>query len=172
MKKLSHIIRQQSGQTRLAILLATVLVSLAPFWLASGHTALQGWLSNKALAATDATGRVEILQNMAEPDRKRHAGAVRAFLIKSPESIMGLSAEDVVMALSQPGLKRVDGEVQAWQYRGKNCVLDVFFSMQGGVVYYEMRAHAMAVMLPVTKKDAAADPAVDHMSCLKGLTSI
>lgn len=168
MKSILDIVKRQSGQARAAILLATVVVSVTPFFLASRYAPLHGGLSNKALAAYDASDRAELLQEMSAAERTRHGRAVRDLLTRDPENFLNLAGDDLVMALSAPVLKRVDGNTQVWQYRSGVCVLDVFIQ-EKGVVHYEMRTPGKAVLRAVPK---SGKPAPDSGSCMRTLTRI
>lgn len=59
-----------------------------------------------------------------------------------PETLMGLSPNEVAAMMGQPELRREETPAQVWQYRTGTCVFDVYFYDQGGrqqVTYYEAR---------------------------------
>ena len=169
MKKFTNIIRQQSGQARVAILLATMFVALMPFFLASTYSPLHGGLSNKALAAHDASDRAVLMQDMSRAERARYGRTVRELLVRDPDAFLNLVEGDLAMALSVPSLKRTDGSVQIWQYRSGVCVLDVFLQ-DDSVVHYEMRGPGKAVLRAVPAKSGKLAP--DSVSCMKALVRI
>jgi hypothetical protein len=162
---------RKPGQTRVAILVATLCIALLPFWLANRSDPEHAWLSNKAEASTDATldARTQYLQGMTERGRERYGRTVRETLFKKPDTILNLIADDVLLALAQPDLKRVDGEGQIWQYRSESCVLDVFLQ-SGNVVHYEMRQREKAALLPSEQKTPS--PVQNKTACLKTMVGI
>ena len=164
--------RGQSGQTRVAVLLATVLLAMMPFWLAGSYSPLPGSLSNKALAASDATGREQALQGMSGSERVRYGRAVRDRLLKDTDSFLSMSGGDLALVLSVPALQRRDGVSQVWQYRSGVCVLDVFLQ-DDNVVHYEVRSPGKAVLRAASKSGKPSLPAgPDNSACLKALVSI
>jgi len=61
-----------------------------------------------------------------------------------PEQLMGLAAGALTELLGDPGFRREDADAQVWQYRGVDCVLDVYLYRDGEatphrVTYYEFR---------------------------------
>ena len=61
-----------------------------------------------------------------------------------PSQVMGLDGPALEALLGRPGFVRAEPPAQVWQYRGKDCVLDVFlYTGAGGpshrVTYYEVR---------------------------------
>lgn len=170
MKKISGILRQQSGQARIAILLATALAALLPFLLANDNSPLPHGFSNKAEAAYDAAGRIpeDALAAGRETirGRQQYGRAVRSRLERDPAAFLDLGEADLIAALSHPSLKRTDGAAQMWQYRSGVCVLDVFMQ-DGNIVHYEMRSPGKAVLRAATKTGA---PAPDRMACIRTLT--
>lgn len=59
-----------------------------------------------------------------------------------PETLMGLSPNEVSAMMGQPELRRQEQPAEIWQYRTGTCVFDVFFYDQGGrqqVTHYEAR---------------------------------
>ena len=61
-----------------------------------------------------------------------------------PEQLMGLAGGALTELLGDPGLRREDADAQVWQYRGVDCVLDVYLYRDGEatphrVTYYEFR---------------------------------
>jgi hypothetical protein len=43
-----------------------------------------------------------------------------------PQQLMGLDRDALNEKLGEPSLIRRDGDAEVWQYRGENCVLDLF----------------------------------------------
>lgn len=157
-----------------AIVTATLLLVLTPFWLAGTHAPFHGSLSNKALAAADASGRAQILEGMSKTERAQYAREIRNKILNDPSSVAGLGDIDIALALQPPELQRKDGPVQVWQYRSGVCVLDVF--LQGGnVVHYEMRNPGKAVLRGVSKNEdrgGGESQEPDHSTCLKTIIGI
>jgi len=71
-----------------------------------------------------------------------------------PDELVGLKPDEVTRLLGSPALIRHDPPAQVWQYRGRDCVLDLFLYPPAGkgrkekraesesersVVYYELR---------------------------------
>ncbi|HEY8192223.1 MAG TPA: hypothetical protein VIG74_07345 [Alphaproteobacteria bacterium] len=162
---------RKPGEARAAILVATLCVALLPFWLANRNDPEHAWLSNKAEASTDATpdARAQYLQGMTERGRERYGRTVRETLFKKPDTILKLIGDDILLALAQPDLKRVDGAGQIWQYRSDSCVLDVFLQ-SGNVVHYEMRQREKAALLPREQKTPS--PVQNKAACLKTMVGI
>jgi len=172
---------------RIAISAATVFLAILPFWFVTGHSALQEELSNKAMAATDA--RMPVVENgghlmdeMSPSDRARHARELRDLVGSEPDQILSLLGSDVMMAFSYPELRRVEGAVRVWQYRGKNCVLDVYLQDKSktkatkdaasddsaAVVHYEIRQRDKAVLRQ--RGEVAAETAAPNAaSCVQAI---
>ena len=61
-----------------------------------------------------------------------------------PEQLMGLAGGALAALLGEPGFRREDADAQVWQYRGSDCLLDVYLYRDGEetphrVTYYEFR---------------------------------
>ena len=61
-----------------------------------------------------------------------------------PEQLMGLVGDALADLLGEPGFRREDADAQVWQYRGLDCLLDVYLYRDGEemphrVTYYEFR---------------------------------
>ena len=61
-----------------------------------------------------------------------------------PEQLMGLAGGALAALLGEPGFRRADADAQVWQYRGLDCLLDVYLYRDGEdtphrVTYYEFR---------------------------------
>ena len=61
-----------------------------------------------------------------------------------PAQLMGLAGRALTELLCDPGFRREDADAQVWQYRGRDCVLDVYLYRDGEatphrVTYYEFR---------------------------------
>jgi len=71
--------------------------------------------------------------------------------------LVGRAEADVADILGEPAFKRLDGPAEIWQYRGRDCLLDVFFypDVQGRVVEHaEFRRRNGA---PLSDRDCAGD---------------
>ncbi len=63
----------------------------------------------------------------------------------SPREMVGKSGAQITSAIGAPAFRRKDGEARIWQYRGTNCLLDVFLYKNGSslkVKYAELRRRA------------------------------
>lgn len=59
-----------------------------------------------------------------------------------PERIMGLTRTGLLDLLGKPDFLRRDAPAEIWQYRGKECILDVFLYHSGEhyrVLHFEVR---------------------------------
>lgn len=61
-----------------------------------------------------------------------------------PRQLMGLAGGALTELLGPPGYQREDADAQVWQYRGQDCMLDVYLYRDGEhtphrVTYYEFR---------------------------------
>ncbi len=73
------------------------------------------------------------------------------------EKLRGLSAADLVTLLGTPDFVRHDPPAEVWQYRGTDCVLDLFLYKSAGafhVAYAEMRDRGL---IRVSQSDCYAD---------------
>lgn len=78
---------------------------------------------------------------------KRKQRTLQGRLHDRPENLMKLSGSDVVTAFSYPDLQRQEGDMMILQFRGNDCVLDIFFSDHGkATTHYEFRARQMAAL--------------------------
>ena len=143
--------RHESGRVRLAISALSVVISLSPFAVLSGGSALHDWLSNRAMAAAEASGNIDV-------DPSRQAKIVRSSIRETSDAIIGLEGSDVLMAFSFPELKRMEGPMRIWQYRGDDCVMDIYLKDGGAndagsasVIHYEVRTRDKAVLRPEMK---------------------
>ena len=61
-----------------------------------------------------------------------------------PRQLVGLAGAALKELLGEPGYQREDADAQVWQYRGHDCMLDVYLYRDGEdtphyVTYYEFR---------------------------------
>ncbi len=73
------------------------------------------------------------------------ASASTASAFASPKELVGKSGLQITSAIGAPAFRRKDGDAQIWQYRGTNCLLDVFLYKNGAalkVKYAELRRRA------------------------------
>ena len=61
-----------------------------------------------------------------------------------PGRLMGLAGGALAALLGEPGFTRQDADAQIWQYRGNDCMLDIYLYRDGEgaphrVTYYEFR---------------------------------
>jgi hypothetical protein len=69
-----------------------------------------------------------------------------AIRIPAPRSLTGLSAAQVVALLGKPDFRRAEPPAELWQYRGADCVLDLFFYEGAGgarVLHSETRDRSL-----------------------------
>lgn len=74
---------------------------------------------------------------------------VASLLQENSDNFLKLNAEDVYAVFNKPNLERRDLGVVVWQYRSKNCVLDLYFDAgkddadlsidDNEVIHYDMR---------------------------------
>lgn len=128
-----------------------------------------------AAAPSDDTKAIGIVQPSEAPStparQSQTAAAAPEALVAGrhpkPEELVGLKPEEIKQILGSPALIRHDSPAQIWQYRGHDCVLDLFLypppaageAARGAktaatdaartVVYYELRGR--------TAKQAADD---------------
>lgn len=84
------------------------------------------------------------LQSAPPSDRARREMAAR--VKNDPEALLKLTGVEVVSIFSAAGLQRVEGDTSIWQYRTRDCVLDLYIADtgKGDVVHYETRARDKA----------------------------
>jgi hypothetical protein len=73
------------------------------------------------------------------------------------EQLRGLPASELARHFGEPDFVREEPPAVVWQYRGTDCVLDLFFYRDGGelrVAYAEARDRALA---RVSQSDCYAD---------------
>lgn len=152
--------RRGLRRTRLVILAVTLFLAFAPLAVMTGNNAIQAWLSNRAMAATDASADegAALREGFLTSRQKRMARSLRDAFGRKPESIVGAKADDVLLALAAPGLVRREGTAQAWQYLVESCVMDIFLA-DGIVVDFEIRGRNVAVLRPERVEKASAPDA-------------
>lgn len=102
---------------------------------------------SSATVAEDTTPRAE---SLADPARDRNDPAVASLppVDDDPQQFIGLSGLDVSHRLGAPALVRRDGPAEVWQYRGPNCLFDIFLYAQDdaaaplSVRYVDLRSPA------------------------------
>jgi hypothetical protein len=60
------------------------------------------------------------------------APAIAPASIPTPQRMVGMSPDDLVRVLGEPGFKRRDDPAEIWQYKGAGCFLDVFLYREPG----------------------------------------
>ncbi len=76
--------------------------------------------------------------------QKRKQRALRERLHDHPEYLLHLSGADVIDAFNFVDLQRGDGAMTILQFRGTQCVLDVFLDERSEAVHYEFRSRQQA----------------------------
>ena len=78
---------------------------------------------------------------------KRKQRLLQDRLQNKPENLMVLTGDDVVAAFSYADLQRREGDMLILQFRGHECVLDIFFEDGGDqTMHYEFRPRQIALM--------------------------
>lgn len=78
---------------------------------------------------------------------KRQQRLLQDRLQSQPENLMALTGDDVVTAFSYADLQRREGDMLILQFRGRECVLDIYFEQGGSqTMHYEFRPRQVAVM--------------------------
>lgn len=84
-----------------------------------------------------------IQDGVPTPGARRRQRALQDRLRASPEDLMKLTAADMVTVFGYADLNRQDGAASILQFRGNDCVLDVFLN-NARPVHYEFRARVFA----------------------------
>lgn len=78
---------------------------------------------------------------------KRQQRLLQDSLQSRPDRLMTLTGEDVVAAFSYADLQRREGDMLILQFRGRECVLDIYFEQGGNqTTHYEFRPRQVAMM--------------------------
>lgn len=91
------------------------------------------------------------LDRPKQPDGQPAAPAVTAALPEvddDPDQFLGARPSGVIAALGEPAQIRRDGPAEVWQYRGADCVLDLFLYETDGsrrVDYVELRNPGLSI---------------------------
>lgn len=93
-----------------------------------------------ALAAASAV----VQDGVPAPGAKRKQRILQDRLRDHPQELMALTSGDVVRAFEYPDFQRQDGPTTMLQFRGKECVLDVYMQ-NARPVHYEFRSRMTAV---------------------------
>ena len=132
-----------------------------------------------AMAATPVD-RPFVLAGMTPGELDRESRMVRDVMRQDTGSLMDMMDVDLRLALGDPGLRRQEGDVQVWQYRSSQCILDVYLTdpaaVQGAlnpnyahVVHYDVRSRVKAALVPVS---VAQDIPADEGQCLQSLMDV
>ncbi len=98
-------------------------------------------------------------------DDKRIQRTLQGRLHSRPDSLKNLTGSDVVTAFSYADLQRQEGDVTILQFRGNECVLDIYFNESGqSTAHYEFRPRQMAVM-----KGEYGDEKVRPRACINDI---
>lgn len=117
------------------ILLAVLIVGGS---YASDHFRV-GAGPQQAMAAANAV----IQDGVPTTGTKRKQRTLQERLRDSPQDLMMLTAADMIDAFGYADLNRQDGAASILQFRGGDCVLDVFLN-DGKTAHYEFRARVVA----------------------------
>lgn len=101
--------------------------------------------ASPAEAPAEASGEAPAETKEAEPETEQPAPRqiAKAPPALKPERIMGLTRSELLDLLGKPDFLRRDAPAEIWQYRGKECILDVFLYDSGKyyrVLHFEVRA--------------------------------
>ena len=58
--------------------------------------------------------------------------AIAPASIPTPQRMVGMSPDELIRVLGEPGFKRRDDPAEIWQYKGAGCFLDVFLYREPG----------------------------------------
>jgi hypothetical protein len=93
----------------------------------------------------------------------------------APDTLMNLSGAQVVQIFDEPALKRREGDIQVWQYRGVSCVLDVYMKSgakdgeAASVIHYETRERKKAELEQPKTAAAETETGADDRACVTAL---
>lgn len=110
----------------------------------------------QAMAAASSV----IQDGVPVPGTKRKQRVLQDRLREAPQELMTLTATDMIGAFGYADLNRQDGQTTILQFRGDECVLDVFLN-NAAPVYYEFRARVVAA--------AGVDDDVRERSCVNDI---
>jgi hypothetical protein len=80
-------------------------------------------------------------------------------------SLTGLSAEQVVALLGEPDFRRAEPPAELWQYRGADCVLDIFlYDGAGGFHVVRSETRQRRLVQAATRECAGGGDAFTHQS--------
>jgi hypothetical protein len=103
--------------------------------------------AQQAMAAANAV----IQDGVPTPGTKRKQRIMQERLRDTPQDLMKLTSADMIGAFGYADIQRQDGMMTMLQFRGTECILDVY--MNGGrPVHYEFRAR-MSVSDAIDGKD-------------------
>ncbi len=129
-------------------------------------------LSQSRSRAYAATGEQTLVLNeennrSSAANQKRYRKVMINRARQDVSTLAGMSPDDVLMILNEPGLRRTEGAVQVWQYRAKACVLDVYIGQDDApgvesVVHYELRSRIRAAW---DRPYDAPEPTLDEARC-------
>lgn len=122
---------------------------------------------SRPVAAVDPTapalaGRLAAIKPLPTPAPVQVQPAVAVAPPPALDSLLGRSPAQVEELLGRPDAERVDGPAQVWQFRGRDCVLHMFFYPHGGETVRRL------MLVDATQRlGGPATPA----ACLAGLRS-
>ena len=108
------------------------------------------WLAGCVTGQPDRIG-----ESLAATDSSAFEGG----LSRDPAQLIGAPPERLLAALGIPRAQRRERPAEVWQYRGRDCVLDVFF--------YAVAADSKEVVHLEARDDAAHETAL--APCLTGV---
>jgi hypothetical protein len=80
-------------------------------------------------------------------------------------SLTGLSAEQVVALLGEPDFRRAEPPAELWQYRGADCVLDIFlYDGAGGFHVVRSETRERRLVQAATGECAGGGDAFTHQT--------
>lgn len=82
----------------------------------------------------------------ADPESHGVMRALAAQVKNDPDALLTLKGSEVALIFNEPGLQRVEGDTGIWQYRTRDCVLDLYIADtgKGDVMHYETRGRDKA----------------------------
>lgn len=86
-----------------------------------------------------------IQDGVPTPEMRHRQKSIQQHLRNKPQDMLQINGTDIVGALGYSDLKRIDGDMTVLQFRGENCVLDLYLnSNSANPVSYEFRSRQLA----------------------------
>ncbi len=118
--------------------LSLILIAGLPFVMVSSFSINKSVNQNAAYAYSSSQPAAHV------QDGDRMVRHVAAQIKSNPEALLKMNGKQVAVIFSTPGLQRIEGDMDLWQYRTPSCVMDLYIADngKGAVAHYEMRSRA------------------------------